>query len=201
MISKNKIEILNFFRKDIFRKITIRNLMKSLKKRSYQRIYEAVKELEKEDILDIEKIGNNSILTLKLTTKSIREISILDEKESEIIPNYEKLMSLKEITDYLIIVTGSYAKRTAKKSSDMDLVIIVPDDKNAKNIQRLIENITLLYYPPIHLYVFNKQDLKEMLLDKKENYGKEIAKSHLILKNAHIFYEIIKEAKENGYKS
>ena len=39
-----------------------------------------------------------------------------------------------------------------------------------------------------------------MLKEKSENYGKEIVKNKIILKNARIFYELIKEAIENGYK-
>lgn len=82
----------------------------------------------------------------------------------------------------------------------MDLVIIVPDKEDIVSLQKLIENKTMLLIPKIHLYVFRKKDFIEMLTAKEENYGKEIVKNRIILKNAQIFYELLKEAAENGYK-
>ena len=39
-----------------------------------------------------------------------------------------------------------------------------------------------------------------MLIEKKESYGKEIFKNHIIIKNAQIYYELINEAIEHGFK-
>ena len=80
------------------------------------------------------------------------------------------------------------------------MVVIIPDKEDVVSIQRLIENKTMLFTPQIHLYVFRKKDFIEMIKDKKGNYGKEIVKNKVILKNARIFYELLKEAVENGYK-
>ena len=82
----------------------------------------------------------------------------------------------------------------------MDLVVIVPDKENLVAVQKLVENKTMLFVPSVHLYVFRKKDFIEMLNSKEENYGKEIVKNRIMLKNAQIFYELIKEAVENGYK-
>ncbi|MBU0963021.1 MAG: nucleotidyltransferase domain-containing protein [Nanoarchaeota archaeon] len=198
---KKEIEILSLFRNSIFLKTTILDISKKLKKH-YPKIYDSVKELEKNKTLKIEKVGHSNLVSLLLNPQTIRNLSFLDEQEAmqKNIPNYEKLMSLKEISQYLVILTGSYAKGKATKTSDLDLVIIIPDDKNAFDIQKKLENIFLLFHPPIHLYVFNNKDIVEMLIDKKENYGKEIFKNHIILKNAYIYYELLKEAIENGFK-
>ncbi|MFA5175714.1 MAG: nucleotidyltransferase domain-containing protein [Candidatus Nanoarchaeia archaeon] len=197
---KNQLRILNLFRKDIFLKTSILQLAKKLNK-AYPKVYEAIKYLEKNNILKSEKIGSSNIISLPLTIQSIAQLSFLEEQEAmeKKLPNYEKLMSIREISQYLLIVTGSYAKGKATKSSDLDLVIVIPDHEKAIDIQKLVENITLLFYPKIHLYVFNNKDIIEMLLDEKENYGKEIFKSNIILKNAYIYYELIREAIKNGF--
>jgi predicted nucleotidyltransferase len=137
-----------------------------------------------------------------LTPRSISYLSFLDEQEAmnKKIPNYEKIMSLREISSYLIIVAGSYAKGKATKKSDLDVVIIIPDNERAIDVQKLVENLTLLFYPFIHLYVFNKKDFIEMLLEKNENYGKEIFRHHIILKNASIYYDILRGVIENGFQ-
>ena len=201
MDSKNKLEIMNLFRKNIFLKANIREISKRLNKKSYQRIYDAVKELEKEGILKLERVGKSDVVSLELNNKSVLHLSYMDEKEAlGKIPNYDKLMNLKDISNYLLIVTGSYAKGNTTKSSDLDLVIIVPDNQKPIEIQKQVENLTLLFRPKIHLYVLNDKDMIEMLLYKKENYGKEIYRNHLIIKNAHLYYDIMIEILEHGFK-
>ena len=199
-INKNELRILELFRKELFLKISIRKIMSRIKSKSYQRVYEAVDKLVKKNVLVLEKIGNTNLISLSLSREAILLLSFLDEKEGNKIPNYSKILDIKEISDYLILVAGGYASGRFNKKSDMDLVVIVPDKEEVVSIQKLVENETMLFVPPIHLYVFRKNDFVEMLNDKKENYGKEIVKNKIILKNAQMFYELVKEAVENGYK-
>ena len=174
--------------------------MKKIKSNSYQRVHEAVEMLVKKNVLISEKIGNTNLISLNFSREAILLLSFLDESEADKIPNYSKLLDIKEISDFLILATGSYASGNFKKKSDLDLVVIIPDKEDVVSIQRLIENKTMLFTPQIHLYVFRKKDFIEMIKDKKGNYGKEIVKNKVILKNARIFYELLKEAVENGYK-
>ena len=199
-INKNELRILGLFRKALFLKVSIRELMNKIESKSYQRVYEAVEELVKKNVLISEKIGNTNLISLNLSREAILLLSFLDEKEGNKIPNYSKILDIKEISDYLILVTGSYASGKFNKKSDIDLVVIVSDKEDVVSIQKLVENKTMLFVPSVHLYVFRKKDFVEMLTDKKENYGKEIVKNKIILKNAQRFYELVKEAIDNGYK-
>ena len=199
-ITKNALKILKLFRKELFLKISIREIMKKINSKSYQRVYEAVEDLAKKKVLISEKLGNTNLISLSFYREAILLLGFLDEKEATKLPNYYKILDIKEISDYLIIATGSYAKGNSNKKSDMDLVIIVPDKENVVSVQKLVENQTMLFVPSIHLYVFKKKDFIEMLKSKEENYGKEIVKNRVIFKNAQMFYELVKEAIENGYK-
>lgn len=199
-ISKNELKILNLFRKNIFLKSSIREIASKVKSKSYQRIHEAIEKLAEKNILVSEKIGNTCLISLNLSRESIITLSFLDETESNKLPNYSNILNIKEISNYLVLVTGSYASGKFNKNSDMDLVIITPDKEDVVSIQKLVENKTMLFTPRVHLYVFKNKDFLEMLSEKNENYGKEIVKNNLILKNAQKFYELIKEAVENGYK-
>ena len=199
-INKNELKILQLFRKNLFLKTSIRELMNKIKSKSYQRVHEAVERLVQKNILNSEKVGNTNLTTLKLSRESISNLSYFDEQDGRKMPNYPKIVEIKEISDYLVLVTGSYASGKFNKKSDMDLAIIVPDKENVVSIQRKVENLTILFVPSIHLYIFTKKDFVEMLTGKKENYGKEIVKNRIILKNAQIFYELVRDAVENGYK-
>lgn len=199
-ISKNELKILNLFRKNIFLKSSIREIASKTKSKSYQRIHEAVEKLTQKNILVSEKIGNTCLISLTLSRESIITLSFLDETESNKLPNYSNILNIKEISDYLILVTGSYASGKFNKNSDMDLVIVISDKEDVVSIQKLVDNKTMLFVPSVHLYVFRNKDFLEMLSEKTENYGKEIIKNNLILKNAQRFYELVREAVENGYK-
>lgn len=194
---------MNLFRKSIFLKVSILGIAKLLKEKSYQRVYESTKALVKKDMLKSEKMGNTDQISFSWTDAAIANISFLDEEEAreKKLPHHDEILSIKEIRQHLILITGSYARQDAKKSSDLDLVIIIPDGKKAIELQKLIENKTLTEHPPIHSYVFNNKDFIEMLTSKEQNYGKEIVKNHLLLKNAYIYYDILKEAAFNELNS
>ena len=200
-ITKNEFEILNLYRKDIFLEATIMKIMNKLSKKSYQRIYESVKELEKKKILKMEKFGNSNKVTLNLSQESIVYLSFLEEKESlsKKIPNIEKIFAVKEIEDDIILVTGSYAKNRQTKNSDIDLVIITNEKEVEK--QKLLDTLTSLLKPEFHNIVINQKDFLEMLKSEEENFGKEIFKNHQILRNTNKYYLLIKKAIKNGFRN
>jgi predicted nucleotidyltransferase len=199
--NKAQLEIVGLFRKNIFLRASIRRIMILLKKKSYARIYEAVAGLEKANILRIERFGHARVAELLLGNESLALLTYIEETESigKKLPGIELLLGAKELADDILIVTGSYAKGTEKKGSDVDVAVITSGDSFKK--QNLLENLTLSSNPPIHPVVFSEKNFKEMLLEKDENFGKETFKNRLILKNARKYYVLIKEAKENGFRS
>lgn len=199
-LSKNKIEVLNLFRKNVFLSKTIREISLMLKK-PYPKIHTAVRELAKENILKIKKVGKSNLCELILNKETITYFAFLDELEAAAkkIPNIDKILNFKEFLDDIIIVTGSYAEGKQKKDSDIDLVLIT--SKKAFDQQKWLENLTLTFFPKIHPIVFTYKDFISMLLSKEENLGKEVFKKHIIFRNVERFYLLIKEAIENGFKS
>ncbi len=199
IISKNQIEILNLFRKDIFLSETIRKISLILKK-DYPTTYNVIIDLEKKDIIKIKKVGNSKICEIRFTQEAISILSFLDEQESlsKNIPNIKKILDFKEFLDDIVLIAGSYAKGKQTKKSDIDLVIISKD--NVLKKQKLIENLTALFIPKIHPIVVSYKDFIGMLLSKEENYGKEIFKNKLLFRSSKRYYELIKEAIGNGFR-
>ncbi len=201
MLGKAQIAVLELFRENIFFKASIKNMADRTKK-SYPRVYEAVKDFGKKGILNIERVGRSDLASINLNEKTISFLSFLDEQESfkKGVPHRQEILSIKEISDYIVLITGSYASGKATRKSDVDLVVIVPNDKDAVPLHKLIENKSLVWRPPIHLYVFKQKDFIEMLLSEEENYGKEIFKNRIIIKNASNYYNLIKEAINHGFR-
>ncbi|MCX6748414.1 MAG: hypothetical protein NT076_02315 [Candidatus Pacearchaeota archaeon] len=89
MLAKKQEEILNLFRKNVFLKATIREISKIMKK-AYPKTYEAVKEMEKQGIIKINKIGNSSVCEINLTDKTISILGYLDEQEAHLNNNNKR---------------------------------------------------------------------------------------------------------------
>ena len=60
--------------------------------------------------------------------------------------------------------------------------------------------MTSLMLPKFHPLVITQKNFIDMLLDKKQNFGKEIFNNRLLFRNASRYYELIKEAMENGFR-
>lgn len=199
MIKKSHLQIMNLFRRSIFLERTIRGLSQLLKK-DYPNTYNAIHELEKEGFIKIEKVGKSKVCSILLNQKTISLLSFLDEQESfkMNIPNVSQILDYKEFNEDIILITGSYAARKQTKASDIDIVLIVKEKAFEK--QKLFENITSLMVPKVHALVFSYKDFLDMLLDKKPNLGKEIFNKRLIFRNSTKYYNLIKEAIENGFR-
>ena len=63
-INKNELKILKLFRKELFLKASILEIMKKINSRAYQRVHEAVKWLVKKKILISDKQESNALLGL-----------------------------------------------------------------------------------------------------------------------------------------
>ena len=199
MLKKSQIQIMNLFRKNVFLRKTIREISMLLKK-DYPNTYNAIMELEKEGFIKIEKVGKSKLCSIFLNRKIISLLSFLEEQESfeRNIPNISKILEFKEFNEDIMLVTGSYVLEKQKKSSDIDLVLIVREKAFEK--QKLLENLTSLMIPKIHVLVFSYKDFVDMLLDKKPNFGKEILDKHLIFRNVIKYYTLVNEAIEHGFK-
>ena len=198
-IKKSHLIILHLFRKDVFMSKTIRQIALHIRK-DYPTIYNAIKELVKENILIIKKVGKASVCEFSFSQKSLSLISFLDEQEtfSKKIKNTDVLLDFKEFLDDILLVTGSYAKGKETRASDLDVVLITKDQAFHK--QKLLETVTSLMVPRVHALVLTHNDFIKMLLDKQQNFGKEIYVNNLIYRNALRYYELIKEARERGFR-
>ena len=101
------------------------------------------------------------------------------------------------INFFTLLVVGSYAKGGQTRKSDLDIILVVPAD--AKKIGSRLRYFCEMNIPQIHLYVFTDEEFKQMLLDKKHNYGKEAVKGNLVFYGAEAYYKIVFEAMRSGF--
>lgn len=205
MLTNKELQIIELFRKDIFANFTIRGIMKKINTGSYNWTHNAIRKLKKEKIIIVKKKGQSQLCTINLETPlTIMYLSLLEEFNSikKRIPNMDKIINLMEGQDfYILIIAGSYADNTFTKKSDLDVIVIIDKKEEKKWILNKLSNEGDLMIPKMHPYVFSKEDFLEMLINKEFNYGKEIAKKHLVVSGAEFYFKILKEAIKHGYSS
>ncbi len=201
-IHQEEMKILDLFRKNIFAEFTLKQIMEKLGKKSYNWTYKAISKLSK-NVLVSEKKGNTTVIKLNLNNPcAITYLSFLDRQEAykrDIFLTNELIENISKKTPYFIlIITGSYATNYVKKDSDLDLVVIVDNENNKKEISPYIKDVTRLSGINVDMHIFTKNEFYLMLTNDKENFGKEVFRKHLLFYGAEAYYQIIKEAIKNG---
>jgi len=170
-----KLEIINLLLKE---KSHAREIAKKLNI-NHMTINRKLRELSKENVLDFKQEGKNKAYFLKKSVEAKNYIYITEQylllKTLEKYPNLrniiEKIQKNKKIK--LAILFGSYAKKIAKKESDIDIFIEIKDKNIKKELQLISSRLS------IKLGDYNKEN----------NLIKEIEKNHVIIKGIEEYYE------------
>lgn len=204
ILTKKELKMLELFRNNLFNEYTIREIMKKINKRSYNWVFNAVNKLKKIGIIKLKTKGASNICSINLDNQwTLIYLSILEKARiTNKLPmrNIFELMKSIPAVYFTFIITGSYAEGKANKKSDLDVVVLLENKEDSKKVFATLKNKGELMIPSAHIYVFTKEDFLKMLLEKEQNYGKEIYRNRIIIFGAENYYLIIKEAIENGFK-
>ncbi|MBL7056191.1 nucleotidyltransferase domain-containing protein [Candidatus Woesearchaeota archaeon] len=190
-ITENTLQVLSLFTEGFDKEYYIREVERNLKisPRTAQLILE---DLENKEVLESKLRGKIKSYKLKLNYTSSKYLTLVEDYK--LIQFIEKNLLIKEILEKISplitgigVIFGSYAKRTNKKDSDLD--IFVAGEYNKKQINRIAKtfgiDISVKAYP---MNTFEKNLKTDVFL-------KEIAKNHLIFLNTEAF---INTALKNG---
>ena len=176
------------------KELNILKISKELKM-DYKNIYSIIKRLEKESIVELESFGHSN--RVKLVSQMHPLIFEAEyQRRKELLKNKNLAVMLNDFKNainskcYILLIFGSYAKKTITKSSDIDIMFIVPDDKEEffeNEINRRARSLPL----PIHYLVFSEKQFLEMINAKESNVGLEALKNNIILYGIESYYEMI----------
>lgn len=176
------------------KELNILRISKELKM-DYKNAYSIVKRLEKESVVRLESFGQSSrvklishIHPLIFEAEYQRRKELLKDKNLAVMLNDFKNAIKSKC--YALLVFGSYAKKTQTKSSDIDLLFIVPDGKEEsfeKEVHRAASSLPL----PIHYLVFSEKQFLEMIYARESNVGQEALKNNIVLYGIEAYYELI----------
>lgn len=203
-LTREELKILELFRDSPLLSFNISEIAKNTGKSSYRWVFGVVKKLNKLGILGMESRGGSNFCSLNLgSSLALTYLALLEQLR---IPgnlpakNIQRLISLIPASYFTFIIAGSYARGSATKNSDLDVAVITEGNDDAKRAMVVLANEGELMMPKAHVFAFSKEDFLKMLLEKEENYGKQIFRNRLILFGAENYYLTIKEAAEHGFR-
>lgn len=192
---KNNLKVCKLFVDNKDKTFTIKKAAEFLKI-NYRIVYEEIMELEKERLIKITKQGNSNVCAFNYAYHP-KIVEIEELRKQEAFKDKDILLICKRIKEvkspfYCLILFGSYANKTNKKGSDIDLCLITDEEQVNKNVQSML-SITPLN---IHLQDFTSEHFLLMLKSKEPNVGNEILKNNILLYGIESFYEMIQYVKQ-----
>ena len=188
MIPKNTIKIIRY----LLRNFELRNINQISKEIniSLGSTFKILKDLEKNEIVLLKKLGNANYYILNLKnqeTNRLCELILLEEKRN--LKGYAKIYS-GEIKNFknadLIILFGSILKN--KQFNDVDVLFVT---NKIKEVNKFCLEISKIRTKPITPLILKKSDLVKEIDNRKESIL-EIIKTGIVLKGESVFLEVIK---------
>lgn len=205
MLLTKEREILLVLANEPWKTRTLKEIKAESKKKSESYVYGVLKSLVAQRILVEERKGNIILYRLGDTLKALVHAGIVAEHAASLAKHLPhkliaELASKIPTAFFTLLVTGSYANNSQKHASDLDLIIICDDAVRPKRIFAEVQHFCEMSVPRIHLYVFTQHEFLTMLLDEKQNYGKEAARKRLIVAGGREYHTIIAEAVRHGFR-
>lgn len=164
-------------------------------KMDYKNTYFIIKRLERASLVKIETFGRSSRVKFNKQMHPLifeaeferRERILKNKNLAVMLSNFKRAIKSKL---YVLLLFGSYVKKTQTKKSDIDLIFICPnghEDVFEKDIHRVVHSMPL----PLHSLVFSQSQFIEMINAKEPNVGQEALKNNVVLYGIEHYYEMV----------
>jgi len=199
---KKEIALLLPFIKEPWKDFTLTEIKSITKKKSHHYVYNALEKFSA--IIKKEMKGNTNTYRIYENTKeldlfTLAELSVKEKSKHLPLKVIHQIQDKIKDSYYTLLVTGSYARSKQNKTSDLDIVLIIPNQSSKKPYEIALRAGELTI-PEVHSFVFTEEEFYLMLANKEFNYGKEFAKNHIMIYGIDAYYRILLKGLQNGFK-
>lgn len=192
---KLELKIIDLLARNTERKFTINEIAKSLQN-YYSFVHRTVNRLAKDSVIIKEKAGKSYLCSINLgaeKTFALMQLSELEKKNEFYSSNKELKVILEDFVRSVestanpisIVLFGSYAKGTATKESDIDILLI---SKPKSSIDKITKEVYAKYGKEINAVLVTSDDFKKQ---KDKDLIKEIIKEHYVLYGVEKFVNLV----------
>ncbi len=207
MRTETLLKIMELFRKNLGKGLTILEISKKLKI-GYRPAYNHINSMAEENIIYINEVGKAKQCFINLKNEKCRHIlGEVDMLRKERL--YKKEIKVKNILTKLIsklseryiseiqtiILFGSYSKGTADRDSDIDILFVVNNIKNKElrsDIERECASYQYSHNIRVSPLITDIGEFKKMLEGEELNVGKEVREYGICLYGSEMFWRVIK---------
>ena len=190
-----ELKIVDLLARNLEKKFTINEVAKVLKEH-YSLVHRIVSRLFKKRIISKEKIGRAYICSLNLdneNTPILIQLSEADKRDNFLNSDKELKLILEDFAKSVeshvnitsIVLFGSYAKRTAIKESDIDILLI---SREKAGIDKVTREIYAKYGKEINIIIMTPDDFRKQ---KHKDLIKEIINNHYIIHGIEKFVDMV----------
>ena len=187
MLTKEQLNILSIFKKDLFSSLTFKQIKQQSKQKSNNIVQIALKEFQKQNLVEKKVTGDVQSFSLNLNNNlTLSYLNLINEPEISKSKIPKKVLDdiqnriFKYTEFFILIIFGSYAKNEATLKSDLDIAVIVESEQTKKEIAPFLETIKRRETIQIDYHIFTRSEFLEMLNEDSENVGKQIFKNNIV---------------------
>ena len=204
MLTPKQIKIFEAFLRKPYKELTYREIKDYSKEKSNSIIQKAIVKFLAEELIKKREVGNIILYMLDLENSAVFSYFdiLIKEKLSNLVKSSLRIIKeeLSDVEFISLVIFGSYAEEKQKEKSDLDIAILVTSAEDKKNCELAMKSAELKSILQLDVHIITKDEMLQMLKDKHENLGKQIAYNHLAIHNPMIFYSILEEGINNGFK-
>lgn len=170
------------------------NQLAHLLKKGYKTVHNIVKRLEKASIVTLQAFGASSRVELVYKLHPLifeaefkRRTELLKDKDLSVMLEY---FSGLRSTFFILLIFGSYAKKTNTKHSDIDLMFVLPD-ASAETLEQELNRVSSIIPLKLHLHTFTESQFKAMKNSKELTVGSEAILHNVILHGIEQYYGLL----------
>lgn len=197
MLTQTQLKILAYLIDNQEKHFGIRELAKEIST-VYYLVQRNVQQLKEKEIITLYQAGRTSLIKLPLQVDPAYLIEAEKFKRELFYRKYPLLkIILKKIIEqakscfFVLLVFGSYVK-SPRKDSDLDLLIIVPGQKQVGIMEQVISTIAGISTLKIHDTVVTEESFLSMLQKKELNVANEAGEKHILIYGDQLYYKLIK---------
>jgi predicted nucleotidyltransferase len=191
---KIELKIVDLLARNPERKFTINEIAKSLNE-YYFNVHRTISKLIKDNVIIKEKVGKSYLCSINLRNEksfALIQLSEIERKNNFYNSNKEIKVILEDLVETLksvnpvsIVLFGSYAKGSASRESDIDILLI---SKTKPRMGKIAREMYAKYGKEINLIAISPNDFKKQ---KDKALIKEIIENHYILYGVENFVNLV----------